>query len=425
MKPLFGKKKTRKQYEKNVYLFGLPGELEPVMHILCDTFGTDAASGSGNTLQLHNGDITVNAVVICESINDEAKAYVTDQRDRTRSHFMTVETAHTGVRTNLFYQLGCAGCFISVHYTFSAEDIPRKRAMVEDMLIRTLPPLHGVMLIPGETNREPDAIYCADADGSRQLILSETGESTFDTYLPRMGPELHELYPDIPARQLDRRKRSRRILKRHGIYVPGFYPVIESETKAVIRTPEEIAGRAVALMTVSLYSECLLAEDMTPSEALGFVSSIIDTYCTAETVGTFFSPNEWEYLHNADSTQQERLNGSWQYENLWVMEWALGFVDTLDFPQHYCDVPESVRLLKNCENFEDILAKAKPRTASELLDACDLIFCLDWACVDARMYRFPMPAGMDGGVVQERHRSLNWLTGYDESAAWDDVGTDT
>ena len=41
MKPLFGKKKTRKQYEKNVYLFGLPGELEPVMHILCDTFGTD------------------------------------------------------------------------------------------------------------------------------------------------------------------------------------------------------------------------------------------------------------------------------------------------------------------------------------------------------------------------------------------------
>ena len=57
MKPLFGKKKTRKQYEKNVFLFGLPGELEPVMHILCDTFGTDAASGSGNTLQLHNGDI--------------------------------------------------------------------------------------------------------------------------------------------------------------------------------------------------------------------------------------------------------------------------------------------------------------------------------------------------------------------------------
>ncbi len=425
MRPLFQKKKPPRQYEKSIFIFALPDALDPVMHILCDTFGIDPASGSGNTLQLHNGDITVNAAVICETINDDAKAYVKDQRDRTRSHFMKVETAHTGVRTNLFYQLGRAGCFITVHYTFPAENIPQKRAAVEDMFIRTLPLLHGVMLIPGETENDADAVYCADPDGTRRLLLSETGESTFETYLPRMGPELHELYPDIPAQQLDRRKRSRHIFEQYGIYVPGFYPVIESEAEAAVRTPEEIARRAVALMIVSLYSECLLAEDMTPSEALGFVSSIIDTFCTDETRETFFSPKEWEYLHNADSTQQERLNGSWQYENLWVMEWALGLVETLDFPRHYCDVPESVRLLKDCQNIEDILAKAKPRTASELLDACDLIFCLDWACVDARMYRFPMPADMDGGVVQERHRSLNWLIGYDESAAWDDVGTDT
>ncbi|KAI3344280.1 MULTISPECIES: DUF4272 domain-containing protein [Clostridium] len=32
---------------------------------------------------------------------------------------------------------------------------------------------------------------------------------------------------------------------------------------------------------------------------------------------------------------------------------------------------------------------------------------------------------MDKGVVLERHKSLNWLVGYNENAEWDKVGTDT
>ena len=37
-------------------------------------------------------------------------------------------------------------------------------------------------------------------------------------------------------------------------------------------------------------------------------------------------------------------------------------------------------------NREELLAGAKPRSGAELLDAYDLIFCLDWACVDAGVY---------------------------------------
>ena len=71
-------------------------------------------------------------------------------------------------------------------------------------------------------------------------------------------------------------------------------------------------------------------------------------------------------------------------------------LDTLEFPDHYCDVPLTVRLIKDCHSVEDILAISSPRTAAELLDACDLIFCLDWACVDARIYNLTPPAKMDG-----------------------------
>ena len=49
----------------------------------------------------------------------------------------------------------------------------------------------------------------------------------------------------------------------------------------------------------------------------------------------------------------------------------------------------------------EILDAAKPEISEELLDACDMIFCLDWACTDTRMQDLPTPAGMDGGVVFE------------------------
>ena len=73
----------------------------------------------------------------------------------------------------------------------------------------------------------------------------------------------------------------------------------------------------------------------------------------------------------------------------------------------------------------EILEAAKPRSAKELLDACDMIFCLDWACTDTRMRDLPAPAGMDGGVVFERHKALNWLVGVGEKADWDHVPVDT
>lgn len=420
---LFKKKESEppKLYERDLFLFSLLDALEPVMGIFCDTFGMDASSGSGNTLELNNGDLKIHLIVISEDLDDEAKAFIKDQRDRVRSHFMQIETPHTGVRTNLFYQLGLAKTVAHIHYSFLPEDIPEKRTRIEDLFIGTLSHLSGVLLVMDQT----DAVFCAGEDGNRKLILSENGDSDFEIYLPKTGPKLTDIYPDIPARYLERRIRSQEILNQYGVYIPPLYPLIESEAEAVIRTPEEIARRAFALMTVALYSECMIGEGMNPGEAWDFIRERTEAFEADSPDAGFFSPKEWEYLHDPDPDELQRINGTWQYENLYVMEWALGLVDTLDFPDHYCDVPLTVRLLKNCSCIEDILAIAKPRSAAELLDACDLIFCLDWACVDARLYQFDAPAGMDGGVVQERHRSLNWLIGYGDSRPWDEVTTDT
>ncbi|MMZ57256.1 hypothetical protein D1872_191750 [compost metagenome] len=106
------------------------------------------------------------------------------------------------------------------------------------------------------------------------------------------------------------------------------------------------------------------------------------------------------------------------------MLWALGYVDELEYPSSICNVPAAVAILKEHETYADFIAHAQMRKKDEILDAADLIYRYDWVCVDSRINNRPVPGELDGGVVYERHRALNWLITYMEQE-WDQVTTDT
>ena len=85
----------------------------------------------------------------------------------------------------------------------------------------------------------------------------------------------------------------------------------------------------------------------------------------------------------------------------------------------------TVRILHPFDSLEEFEQNVSVRPYRELLDAADLIYRIDWACVDARVMDMKAPAELDAGVVVERHRSLFWLAGIDERCAWDDVDLST
>ena len=99
--------------------------------------------------------------------------------------------------------------------------------------------------------------------------------------------------------------------------------------------------------------------------------------------------------------------------------------DDLFWPTRICDVPESVRLLKDCQTMDSLLAAARLRSRKELLEQADLIYRLHWACVDARVMNMPAPLGLESGVVMERLHALFWLAGCDDMCGWDDVDGST
>lgn len=101
-----------------------------------------------------------------------------------------------------------------------------------------------------------------------------------------------------------------------------------------------------------------------------------------------------------------------------------GLIPTLNHPNKIVDADVVFDLVVNTPGPAKLRSDARLRSASEILDEADLIYRIDWACVDARVNGSPTPEGVDCDVVQERHHALNWLIGY-QRQAWDDVSTDT
>jgi hypothetical protein len=73
---------------------------------------------------------------------------------------------------------------------------------------------------------------------------------------------------------------------------------------------------------------------------------------------------------------------------------------------------------------EAVVRSARLRGAGEILDALDLCYRLHWATTEARVKQTEPPAGLEPGVVAERHHALNWLVRF-QDADWDDVDTPT
>ena len=258
-------------------------------------------------------------------------------------------------------------------------------------------------------------------DGQGRLILYREGNSALEFYMPAEIPIPADWAEEAPAGSLERRDKSMALLREKHIYVTPWLPLLWEKAEEPGRTVEEVCGRAAALLVLSLYSECRVGDHLSYEESREFVDPILEGYGAEK----FFSPEEKEYLNDPDSTEQTQIQFAWQYENLWVMEWALGLTDNLFWPDRICDVPGSVRMMHEHPDMDSLLAAAKLRPRKELLEQADLIYRLHWACVDARVMNMPAPQGVEAGVVMEHHRALFWLAGCDEMCGWDDVDLST
>jgi len=258
--------------------------------------------------------------------------------------------------------------------------------------------------------------------GEGKLLFSLEGKSDYKEYTPIGNSDFLDQGKKETKEDIKRKECSFAILKEKDIpYIPHLRAAM-MEKDAKIRSIEEIAKRLFAIFAVCVYSEAR-SSDETWESAQEYIEKVNEIL-----KGGFkkiLSPSEKKYLSVKKPTRQDIVKFGWRYEGCNVLLWALGFLDELVYPDTICDVPAIAKILWKQKSIDSFIKKAKLRTNKEILDAADLTLRYDWACVDARIKKHENPAGLDGGVVYERHYTFNWLIGANNNADWDNISTDT
>ena len=212
--------------------------------------------------------------------------------------------------------------------------------------------------------------------------------------------------------QIDTREQSEAFCKLHNIpvYQNKNALYLDPEAKITIRTKDEIVDRLLALCFTELKSEKV-------------EKNLLDDFNVRYNVMGKLSPKEKHFILASSPTQQQLIDANWRAEDMHVLLWALGYIDSLAYPDAVCNVAEDVKII-NDKTEKQLTDDAHIRCKSEILRQADLILRLDWACTEARIKKTTAPGNLDGEVVTERHYVLNWLIQY-LNQAWDDVSTDT
>jgi hypothetical protein len=218
---------------------------------------------------------------------------------------------------------------------------------------------------------------------------------------------------ELTEEQMNRKKHTENILRARNIKINSNLPCIAGEQETVVRTPKEIATRL-----------CVLAVNNFVANGVIPVQAGMD-YLHKYNLWQYTTPDEKDFLNNP--TQEKRNAESWKSECIYVLLWALGIVSNLNFPDELCDlntIGQDVYPVGADKDPNDFIASiAEARSAKEIIDANDLYYRIDWACVDARINNLQMQE-VNAGVVYERHYALNWLVNYGDQD-WDDVSCDT
>lgn len=206
-----------------------------------------------------------------------------------------------------------------------------------------------------------------------------------------------------------RKRLTEKRLKTLAIPINLNLPLIDEE-EVQLRTKEEVIDRLIALTIVS-------AKAMdAPIEKLNKFISNFDAM-------NLFTKQEKAYIINEDLKPEESFPYSWKIECAWVLFWSLNMIPELDDGQNECDVNFIFETVLRSTR-EELINKATLREKDLILDNLDYIYRAHWAIRDAQINNKKNPAGLNQGVIYERHYSLNWLTNYMDQK-WDEVSTDT
>lgn len=223
---------------------------------------------------------------------------------------------------------------------------------------------------------------------------------------------------------MNRKERSEKVLKKHKILINPTLSRIKNEDETVLKTPEEIVKRSVtAFLTAQIAIDIL--NNSGALDSANFFAPILDRFGLrgelTDDEKPYFDPELCVKI-----SQQQANEMQWRLEMCAALFWACGFIKKLPYPSEIIDNTRQIAMLGVSKDFSDIMSNVKMRPLGEILDATDLIYRMNWACVEARVKNDPAIMGdLFPDVVWEQHKGFNWLIGAYDAEDWDTVNPHT
>ncbi|MCJ2131755.1 DUF4272 domain-containing protein [Methylobacterium sp. E-045] len=253
---------------------------------------------------------------------------------------------------------------------------------------------NAVLFLPDGSVRAPDG----------KVVISAEGETDPAAVLPYP--------PDAVAR------RARTLDRLQGLEPkpPTGMPPAIGESELVLRRPDDVFRRALALLYVAAHVQA----QATGGEAMEAGQP------ARNPVGLdALTPRETRQVRAVAADDAFAM--TWRYEAANALFWALGVAPArIDESDRLVDVDALWRSVAPLARDGSASAGLRLRPAGEILDALDRAWREHWIVRQAREKDLRLD-GLDGDVVAERHVALNWLTGFQNGheTAWDDIDTPT
>lgn len=277
------------------------------------------------------------------------------------------------------------------------------------LLIKLLSSIGGVGFLPDGTLLDQQGL----------VIVYPNGESGPSNFRPHACTKMINVQEATSAQGEARKNNTIAFLVEKGIPYVASLPQLPSVEDCAFKRQEDIAKRAVALL-IAIQFACDVAQSGNIEDSREFFLNMLHKY----NVQQFLTDNEKSFLQAQYPDAQEAVSIAWQYEAYWTLIWALGFVETLEFPDDVCDCDYAIQVVSSCETFEQFYAQIAMRSKEEILDEADKIYRLHWACVNSRINGQAAPLALNESVVMERRRGLFWMIGY-HNEQWDTMSMDT
>ena len=222
---------------------------------------------------------------------------------------------------------------------------------------------------------------------------------------------------------MTRKEQSEAILRTHQIKINPHLPEMG---KTEIKAPEVLLRRALtALLTAQVAIDA--AEDNEVVASALFFRGILRRFGLEQEL----TPDEAKFFALADPPsepvpQSDAVQMTWRIEMCIPLFWACGLIPgELNYPDTVADCTELIGRINECSDFDALMQLVSMRPADEILDHADLIYRMDWACVDAMIRNEPVSGGLSYDIVAERHKGFNWMISAFDAEDWDNVKAHT